>query len=163
MIRSGQRVRVTAQLLEARTDRHIWAETYDGDRGDVLKLQAEVAGAIAQQVRAQITPEQHEQMSRAAAPSTQPHTMPISRDAFTSRPNTASPRRSGRLSSSSNRRSGRIQILRLPMLASQIRMSIWRMTEPCRRTGPTPPRRSSSPKRWSWMTASAKPGTPRAR
>ncbi len=67
VIRSGQRVRVTAQLLEARTDRHIWAETYDGDRGDVLKLQAEVAGAIAQEVRAQITPEQHQQMSRAPA------------------------------------------------------------------------------------------------
>jgi TolB-like protein/DNA-binding winged helix-turn-helix (wHTH) protein/Tfp pilus assembly protein PilF len=67
VVRSGQRVRVTAQLLEARTDRHIWAETYDRDRGDVLKLQGEVAAAIAQQVRAQITPEQHEQMSRAGA------------------------------------------------------------------------------------------------
>ena len=67
VIRSGQRVRVTAQLLEARTDRHIWAETYDGDRGDVLKLQGEVAAAIAEQVRAQITPAQHEQMSRARA------------------------------------------------------------------------------------------------
>jgi TolB-like protein/DNA-binding winged helix-turn-helix (wHTH) protein/Tfp pilus assembly protein PilF len=67
VIRSGQRVRVTAQLLEARTDRHIWAETYDRDRGDVLRLQEEVAGAIAQQVRAQITPAQKKQMSRAAA------------------------------------------------------------------------------------------------
>jgi TolB-like protein/DNA-binding winged helix-turn-helix (wHTH) protein/Tfp pilus assembly protein PilF len=67
VIRSGQRVRVTAQLLEARTDRHIWAETYDRDRGDVLKMQEEVAGAIAQQVRAQITPDQQEQMGRAGA------------------------------------------------------------------------------------------------
>ena len=67
VIRSGQRVRVTAQLLEAPTDRHIWAETYDRDRGDVLKLQEEVAGAIAQQVRAQITPAQQEEMSRASA------------------------------------------------------------------------------------------------
>ena len=67
VVRTGQRVRVTAQLLEARTDRHLWAETYDRDRGDVLKLQGEVAAAIAQQVRAQITPEQHEQMSRAGA------------------------------------------------------------------------------------------------
>ena len=65
VIRSGQRVRVTAQLLEARTDRHIWAETYDRDRGDVLKLQGEVAGAIAQQVRAQITPAQQNQIGRA--------------------------------------------------------------------------------------------------
>ena len=67
VIRSGQRVRVTAQLLEARTDRHLWAETYDRDRGDVLKLQEEVAGAIAQQVRAKITPAQQEQMGRASA------------------------------------------------------------------------------------------------
>lgn len=67
VIRSGQRVRVTAQLLEARTDRHIWAETYDRDRGDVLKLQGEVASAIAKQVRAQITPAQQEQMGRAGA------------------------------------------------------------------------------------------------
>jgi TolB-like protein/DNA-binding winged helix-turn-helix (wHTH) protein len=67
VIRSGHRVRVTAQLLEARTDRHIWAETYDRDLGDVLKLQGEVAGAIAQQVRAEVTPAQQEQMSRAGA------------------------------------------------------------------------------------------------
>ncbi len=67
VIRSGQRVRVTAQLLEARTDRHIWAETYDRERGDVLKLQEEVAGAIAQQVQAQITPAQQRQMRRAGA------------------------------------------------------------------------------------------------
>jgi len=67
VIRSGQRVRVTAQLLEAHTDRHIWAETYNRDSSDVLKLQEEVAGAIARQVRAQITPAQQEQMSRAGA------------------------------------------------------------------------------------------------
>jgi TolB-like protein/DNA-binding winged helix-turn-helix (wHTH) protein len=67
VIRSGQRVRVTAQLLEARTDRHIWAETYDRDLGDVLKLQGEVAGAIAQQVRAEVTPAQQKQMGRAGA------------------------------------------------------------------------------------------------
>jgi TolB-like protein/DNA-binding winged helix-turn-helix (wHTH) protein len=67
VIRSGQRVRVTAQLLEARTDRHIWAETYDRDLGDVLKLQGEVAGAIAQQVRAEVTPAQQQQMGRAGA------------------------------------------------------------------------------------------------
>jgi TolB-like protein/DNA-binding winged helix-turn-helix (wHTH) protein len=58
VIRSGQRVRVTAQLLQAPTDRHIWAETYDRDLGDVLRLQGEVAQAIAEQVRAQLTPRQ---------------------------------------------------------------------------------------------------------
>ncbi len=58
VIRSGQRVRVTAQLLQAPTDRHLWAETYDRDLGDVLRLQGEVAQAIAEQVRAQLTPRQ---------------------------------------------------------------------------------------------------------
>lgn len=56
VIRSGQRVRVTAQLLRAPTDQHLWADTYDRDVGDILRLQAEVADAITQQVRAQLTP-----------------------------------------------------------------------------------------------------------
>jgi TolB-like protein/DNA-binding winged helix-turn-helix (wHTH) protein/Tfp pilus assembly protein PilF len=65
VIRSGQRVRVTAQLLEGPADRHLWAETYDRDPGDILKLQSEVTDAIAQQVRAQITPAQRAQLRRA--------------------------------------------------------------------------------------------------
>src|SRR5271163_4460298 len=65
VIRSGQRVRVTAQLLEAPTDQHLWAETYDRDLGDVLKLQGEVADAIAQQIRAKLTPQQQVQLRLA--------------------------------------------------------------------------------------------------
>jgi len=65
VIRSGQRVRVTAQLIQAPTDRHLWAETYDRDLGDILKLQGEVADAIAQQVRAQLTPTQQAQLRAA--------------------------------------------------------------------------------------------------
>ena len=67
VVRSGQRVRVTAQLLEALTDQHLWAETYDRDLGDVLKLQGEVADAIAQQIRAQLTPQQQNSL-RSARP-----------------------------------------------------------------------------------------------
>jgi TolB-like protein/DNA-binding winged helix-turn-helix (wHTH) protein/Tfp pilus assembly protein PilF len=67
VIRSGQRVRVTAQLVEALTDQHLWAETYDRDLGDVLKLQGEVADAIAQKIRAQLTPQQQTSL-RAARP-----------------------------------------------------------------------------------------------
>jgi len=58
VMRSGNRVRVTAQLLNAPKDQHLWAESYERDLGDVLSLQSEVARAIAEQVRAQITPEQ---------------------------------------------------------------------------------------------------------
>ena len=63
--RSGQRVRVTAQLIQARTDRHLWAETYDRDLGDILKLQDEVARSIAEQVRAQLSPTQQHELRSA--------------------------------------------------------------------------------------------------
>jgi TolB-like protein/DNA-binding winged helix-turn-helix (wHTH) protein/Flp pilus assembly protein TadD len=63
--RSGDRVRITAQLLYAPTDKHLWAETYERDLGDVLRLQSDVAQAIAQQVRAQLTPQQKAQLSSA--------------------------------------------------------------------------------------------------
>ena len=63
--RSGQRVRITAQLLYGPTDKHLWAETYDRDLGNVLSLQSEVAQAIAQQVRAQLTPNQQSQLRLA--------------------------------------------------------------------------------------------------
>jgi TolB-like protein/DNA-binding winged helix-turn-helix (wHTH) protein len=66
-IRSGQRVRITAQLIEARTDQHLWAETYDRDLGDILNLQSEVSDAIAQKVRAQLTPTQQAQLHRGHA------------------------------------------------------------------------------------------------
>jgi len=67
VIRAGQRVRVTAQLVQAPTDQHLWAETYDRDLGDILKLQGEVADEIAEQVRAQLTPTGHTQIRRAHA------------------------------------------------------------------------------------------------
>jgi TolB-like protein/DNA-binding winged helix-turn-helix (wHTH) protein/Tfp pilus assembly protein PilF len=53
--RSGQRVRITAQLIHAASDRHLWAESYERDLGDILRLQSEVAQAIARQVHAQST------------------------------------------------------------------------------------------------------------
>jgi TolB-like protein/DNA-binding winged helix-turn-helix (wHTH) protein/Tfp pilus assembly protein PilF len=65
VVRSGQRVRVTAQLVQARSDQHLWANTYDRDLGDVLKLQGEVADAVAQQVRAQLTRTQQSELRSA--------------------------------------------------------------------------------------------------
>src|SRR5205823_3941048 len=49
--RSGGQVRITAQLIEARDDAHLWSETYDGDLRDTLTLQNKVARAIAEQIR----------------------------------------------------------------------------------------------------------------
>jgi TolB-like protein/DNA-binding winged helix-turn-helix (wHTH) protein len=65
VMRSGNRVRITAQLLQAGTDQHLWAEAYERDLGDVLKLQGEVAQTIAQQVRIQLTPQQKAQFGSA--------------------------------------------------------------------------------------------------
>jgi len=63
VVRSGQRVRITAQLIRASADQHVWAETYERDLGDALRLQSDVAQAITKQVRAQLTPELKEQFS----------------------------------------------------------------------------------------------------
>jgi len=54
--RAGQRVRITAQLLLAREDRHLWAESFDRDLGDILTVQREIAAAIARQIRAHVSP-----------------------------------------------------------------------------------------------------------
>jgi len=56
--RSGDRVRITAQLIRAATDTHLWAESYDRDLRDVLGLQKEVARAIAQQIQVKLTPQE---------------------------------------------------------------------------------------------------------
>jgi len=62
--RSGNRVRVTAQVIDARADRHMWAEEYNRDLRDVLSLQSELAHSIAEQVRASISSEEQLLMAR---------------------------------------------------------------------------------------------------
>ncbi|HET6888627.1 MAG TPA: hypothetical protein VFH87_11985 [Candidatus Udaeobacter sp.] len=54
--RSGNRVRVNAQLVDARTDRHLWGETYDRDLADVFAIQSEIAKTIADQLQAKLSP-----------------------------------------------------------------------------------------------------------
>src|SRR6185437_699042 len=54
--RSGNRVRVNAQLVDARTDAHLWALTYDRDLADVFAIQSEIAKAIADQLQAKLSP-----------------------------------------------------------------------------------------------------------
>jgi len=54
VLRSGDKVRITAQLIDAATDRHIWAEDYQGEMGDILFLENNIASAIATRVQANI-------------------------------------------------------------------------------------------------------------
>lgn len=65
VMRSGHRVRISAQLIHAKTDQHLWAETYERDLDDVLRLQSEVAQTIAQQVRVQLSPAQKARLASA--------------------------------------------------------------------------------------------------
>ena len=55
--RSGDRVRVNAQLVDAHTDAHLWAKTYDRNLADVFAIQSEIAKSIAQELKANIAPD----------------------------------------------------------------------------------------------------------
>ena len=55
---AGGRVRITVTLIEAATDRSLWAKSYERELTDILTLQSEVARAIAEEVRVQVTPEE---------------------------------------------------------------------------------------------------------
>ncbi len=54
--RAGNRVRVNAQLIDARTDRHVWGQTYERDLADVFAIQSEIAQQIADQLKANLSP-----------------------------------------------------------------------------------------------------------
>jgi len=65
VLRSGNRVRVTTQLVEASTDRHIWAQSYERDLGDVLALQDDLARAVAAEVKIKLSPEERTRLVNA--------------------------------------------------------------------------------------------------
>jgi TolB-like protein/DNA-binding winged helix-turn-helix (wHTH) protein/tetratricopeptide (TPR) repeat protein len=69
VMRSGSRVRITVQLLNGRTDRHLWAQEYERDLTDVVALQREVARAIVDEIRIQLTPEEQQTLSAGREPS----------------------------------------------------------------------------------------------
>jgi eukaryotic-like serine/threonine-protein kinase len=63
--RSGERMRVTAQLIDAATENHLWTEQYDRAVREVLSLQNEIVAAIAREVRVQLTPDERQRLARA--------------------------------------------------------------------------------------------------
>jgi len=63
--RSGDQVRITAQLINARTDTHLWAHSYQRDLRDVLAMQSEVAKAIAAEIQVQLTPQEQARFERS--------------------------------------------------------------------------------------------------
>jgi len=71
IVRSGHRIRITAQLIDARTDRHLWAQSFEGPSSDVLSLQDSVAQQIATEARLALAP-----------PSPRPPVNPAAHDAY---------------------------------------------------------------------------------
>ncbi|MEJ2006993.1 MAG: protein kinase, partial [Acidobacteriota bacterium] len=67
VLRSGGRVRINTQLVDASTEHNLWAQTYDRDLGDVLALHSEVARAVARQIRITVTPEEQKRLATASA------------------------------------------------------------------------------------------------
>jgi eukaryotic-like serine/threonine-protein kinase len=63
VLRAGDRVRITARLIQASTDEQLWAESYEGDARDVLTLQQNVAKSIADEVKVKLTPQEQTRLS----------------------------------------------------------------------------------------------------
>lgn len=71
--RAGERVRITAQLIAAETDAHLFAESYERSRGDVFAIQADVARRIAQATQAELTPTEERALERVPTTSAAAH------------------------------------------------------------------------------------------
>ena len=65
VLRSGDKVRITAQLIDARSDRHLWSKSFERNSRDVLALQDELASAIAREIHVRLTPAEESRLTRA--------------------------------------------------------------------------------------------------
>jgi serine/threonine protein kinase/Flp pilus assembly protein TadD len=65
VLRSGDKVRITTQLVQANPEHHLWAESYERDLMDILALQGEVARQIAQEIQATLTPQEQARLASA--------------------------------------------------------------------------------------------------
>jgi TolB-like protein/DNA-binding winged helix-turn-helix (wHTH) protein len=64
VLRAGDRVRITAELVQVSTDHHLWADTYESQMGDVLSLQNRVSSAIVDEIRINLSPEDKERLAK---------------------------------------------------------------------------------------------------
>jgi TolB-like protein/DNA-binding winged helix-turn-helix (wHTH) protein len=65
VLQSGNRVRITVQLFDGKTERQLWAQSYEQDLREVLALQAEVASAIAREIRVKLTPQEKQRLTKS--------------------------------------------------------------------------------------------------
>jgi TolB-like protein/DNA-binding winged helix-turn-helix (wHTH) protein/Flp pilus assembly protein TadD len=73
VLRSGDQVRITAQLIQARDDRHLWSHSYEGELRDALALQNKVASAIAQQIQVNLKPMEQVALKKEKAVNPEAH------------------------------------------------------------------------------------------
>jgi TolB-like protein/DNA-binding winged helix-turn-helix (wHTH) protein/tetratricopeptide (TPR) repeat protein len=73
VLRSGNHLRITANLLQASPEKHLWAESYESDVVDVLALQGQVAQAIAREIQVKLTPEEQRLLGSARSVDPQAH------------------------------------------------------------------------------------------
>jgi tetratricopeptide (TPR) repeat protein len=64
VLKAGNRVRITAELVQVSTDHHLWADTYESQIGDVLALQNRVSSAIVDQIRINLSPEDKQRLAK---------------------------------------------------------------------------------------------------
>jgi eukaryotic-like serine/threonine-protein kinase len=84
--RSGDKVRITAQLIDARADKHLWAKSFERSSRDVLALQAELASAIAREVNVRLTPSEQSRLIAARSVNPEAHDAYLKGRYFFNRP-----------------------------------------------------------------------------
>jgi eukaryotic-like serine/threonine-protein kinase len=67
VLKAGSRVRITAQFIQATTDQHLWAQSYERDLRDVLEIQSDVARAIADEIKLNLNPEQQNRLAHTTS------------------------------------------------------------------------------------------------
>jgi TolB-like protein len=86
VMRAGDRVRITAQLIDARADKHLWAKSFERSSRDVLALQDELASAIAREIHVQLTPTEKARLSNAPTLNPEAHDAYLKGRYFFNRP-----------------------------------------------------------------------------
>jgi TolB-like protein/predicted Ser/Thr protein kinase len=86
VLRAGDKVRITAQLIDARADKHLWAKSFESTSRDVLALQDKLASAIAREIHVQLTPAEQSRLANAPIVSPAAHDAYLKGRYFVNRP-----------------------------------------------------------------------------
>ena len=71
--RDGDRIRITAQLIQSSDQTHLWAKSYDRDLGDVLTLESDIAGSVSSEIQIKLSPQVHQRLTTASRTNPEAH------------------------------------------------------------------------------------------